>query len=79
MSTSLGPGFLPGITPDQLGIAKAATASTTSEKVSKMTSIAPRQHQDEDSFESAWVMIGTILSCLAIMIAVVIASATSIS
>jgi len=79
MSTSLVAGFLPGITPDQLGTAKAATSSMRSENVPQRTSIAQRQHQADDSSESAWMMIGTILSCLTIMVAVVIASATSMS
>jgi len=78
MSTSLVAGYLPGITAKQLGTAKVTTASMTSEGMSAMTSIAPRQHLAEDSLVSAWVMIGTILGCLSSMIAVVIAAATSI-
>ena len=77
MNTSLVAGNLLGITAEQLGTAKAATASMASEWTSAMTSIAPRQHDAEDSLVSAWVMIGTILSCLAIMMAVVIAAATT--
>jgi hypothetical protein len=77
MNTSLVAGNLLGITVEQLGTAKSATASLASEWTSAMTSIAPRQHHAEDSLVSAWAMIGTILSCLAIMMAVVIAAATT--
>ena len=79
MSTSLVAGYLTGITPEQLSKANARTASMTGEWTSAKTSIAPRQHHADDSFVSAWVMIGTILSCLATMIAVVIATAIWIS
>lgn len=76
MSTSLVAGYLPGITQEQLGTAKATSASMTSERTSATTSITPRQYYAEDSLVSAWVMIGTILSCLSSMMAVVIAAAT---
>jgi hypothetical protein len=79
MSTSLVAGYLPNITSEQLGTANAPAVSIMSERTSAMTSIAPRQHDSEDSFVSVWVMLGAILSCLAIMMAVVIAAATSVS
>ena len=41
--------------------------------------VAPRQSDAEDSTATAWVMIGTIISCMAVMMAVVIATATSVS
>ena len=78
MSTHLVEQYLPGFTPEQLDAAKATIASIKSERTSTKTSIAPRQHDAEDSLMSAWLMIGTILGCLAIMMAVVLGAATSI-
>jgi len=71
MSTSLVAGYLPGITPEQLNAAKR------SERTPATPSIAPRQQDAEDSFVSAWVLIGTILSCLVTMIGVVITAAAT--
>lgn len=65
MSATLVTGNLQGFTLQQLGTTKAASAAA--------------HHQAEESFVSPWVMISTILSCLAVMMAVVIATATSLS
>ena len=79
MNTSLVAGYLPVINSEQLGTVKATTASITSEWTSEVTSSAPRQNYTDESLMNVWVMIGAILGCLTIMIAVVIASATSMS
>ena len=77
MSTSLVvERYLPGLRLEQSG-AKATTASRTSERTCAPTSIAPRRHDAADSLVSAWLMIGTILGCLATMMAVVLVAATS--
>lgn len=78
MNTSLVAGYLPVITQEQLGT-KATTASKSSDLISAVTSIALRQHDTEDSLVSVWVMVGAILGCLAIMVAVVIATAVSVA
>ena len=77
MNTTLVAGNLLGITAEQWGTAKAATASMASEWTSAISSIAPRPHDENDFLVGVWVLIGTILSCLAIMMAVVIVAATS--
>ena len=74
MSAILVEQFLPGVTQEQLG-AKATAVSMPGMR----TSIALRQYDADDSFVSAWVMIGTILGCLVIMMTVVFAAATSMS
>lgn len=79
MNTSLVAGNLTGFTLEQLGTTKTAAASLSGEWRSAKTTIAPRQHDADDSLISAWVMIGTILSCLAIMIAIVIVASISAS
>lgn len=79
MSTSLVAGYLPAITSEQLGTAMAATAWITSERTSVTTTIGLGQHHADDSLVSAWVLIGTMLSCLAVMMAVVFVTATSMS
>ena len=79
MNTSLVAGYLPGIASKRPGEAKAPTTSMTSEWTSALTSIALRQQHVEESVASAWVMISTIFGCMAIMLAVVIAAATSMA
>jgi hypothetical protein len=73
MNTSLVAGYLTGITSEQLDTATTKTASI------EVVPIASRQHYTDESLMNVWVMIGTIFCCLALMIAVVIATAASMS
>lgn len=77
MGTQMVERYVPGITPEQIGAAKSTIASIMSETASAKTSFAPRQHDAEESLMSAWVLIGTIIGCLAIMMAVVVGVAIS--
>jgi hypothetical protein len=54
-------------------------ASNSGEWMRAIAPVAPRQPDADDSTATAWVMIGTILCTLAVMLAVVIATATSMS
>ena len=58
---------------------KATNVSTSGEWMRVMAPIAQRKPRVGDSTATAWVMIGTILCCLVTMMAVVIATATSVS
>jgi hypothetical protein len=78
MSTKFVDLYLPGITPEHFGAANSTTASIKSERTSALTSIAPQQHDAEESLMSAWLMIGSIIGCLVIMLAVLVGAAMSV-
>ena len=64
--------FLPGFTSVQL------SGTSNSSSVAPTSTTSPR-HASGPSHASVWVMLGTILGCLTIMLGVILAAAGALS
>jgi len=82
MNTHSAGDFVQGFTANQYGATatgRATNAWQTSGWTRSIATVAQRQTDAADSNATAWLMIGTIISCMAVMMAVVIATALSVS